>query len=220
MPFFRGTRVERIDLEIASFGNGEAAKVDRCVRIGNLAIITGWATAEPDISIQGTFFSQHYRRDDVEREIGPTGQGFIRACHLPNAGDQLELLIRVGLKRYRSRIPISDDPAIIETLGHEQQSLLPALESSARQILPETAEALSQGFAQALQTRCNADWEAAPEALTPAPTSAPTPAPTAAPTQLQRQLQRWPQRQLKRRPLLRRPGRSSPHPWPAVRSMS
>jgi GT2 family glycosyltransferase len=152
MPFFRGNRLERIDLEIASFGNGEAAKIDRCVRIGPLAIITGWSTAEPDIAIPGTFFSRHYRRADVEREVGPAGKGFIRACHLPNAQDRFDLLIRVGRKRYRCRIPISDDPAIIETLGREQQDQLPALHQSAHQILPEAAEALGRVFAWALQS--------------------------------------------------------------------
>jgi len=161
MRFFRGTRLGRIDLEIASFGNGEAAKVDRCVRVGNLALITGWTTAEPNISIQGTFFSQHYRRDDVEREIGPAGKGFIRACHLPGAEEQLDLLIRVGRKRYHSRIPISDDPTVVETLGLEQQSLLPAVAASARQILPETADALSQRFALAPETLGSTETEAA-----------------------------------------------------------
>lgn len=150
MALFRGNSLDPLDTAIASFGNGEAAKVDRCVQIGNLVIVTGWTTAEPDIAIRGTFFSQNYRRADVEREIGPTGKGFIKACHLPRPGRDLDLLIRVGRKRYRSRIEISADPAIIEALGLEQQALLPELAEAARQLLPETATALSDAFAAAL----------------------------------------------------------------------
>lgn len=150
MALFRGNSLDRLDSTIASFGNGEAAKVDRCVRIGDLAIVTGWTTAEPDIAIRGTFFSQRYPRDDVERQISPAGKGFIKACHLPGPGNQLDLLIRVGRKRYRSQIEISEDPAIIETLGLEQQSMLPELRAAALQILPEHATALAQAFSKAL----------------------------------------------------------------------
>lgn len=150
MALFRGNSLDRLDSKIASFGNGEAAKVDRCVRIGDLAIVTGWTTAEPDIAIRGTFFSQRYRRDDVERQISPAGKGFIKACHLPGPVSQLELLIRVGRKRYRSQIEISDDPAIIETLGLEQQAMLTELRTAALQILPEHATTLAQAFSKAL----------------------------------------------------------------------
>ncbi|WP_462321006.1 glycosyltransferase family 2 protein [Halochromatium sp.] len=160
MALFGGHTLDRLDETIASFGNGEAAKVDRCVRIGNLAIVTGWTTAEPDIAIRGTFFSQRYRRDDVERQISPTGKGFIKACHLPGPISHLDLLIRVGRKRYRSQIEISNDPATIETLGLEQQALLPDLRVAALQILPENATALAQAFATALTSSTASDGDA------------------------------------------------------------
>ncbi|NEX17332.1 MAG: hypothetical protein C1943_12035 [Halochromatium sp.] len=146
MALFPGKTLNPLDTAIASFGNGEAAKVDRCVRVGNLALISGWTTAAPDIAIRGTFFSQRYPREDVEREIGPAGSGFLKACHLPGPARHLDLQLRVGRQRYRSRIEISDDPAIIEALGIEQQALLPELWAAAQQILPETATALSQVF--------------------------------------------------------------------------
>ena len=146
MALFSGKTLNPLDTAIASFGNGEAAKVDRCVRVGNLAIISGWTTAAPDIAIRGTFFSQRYPREDVEREISPAGSGFLKACHLPGPTRHLDLLLRVGRRRYRSRIEINDDPAIIEALGIEQQVLLPELRAAAQQILPETATELSQVF--------------------------------------------------------------------------
>lgn len=146
MALFRPHRLDQIALEIAHFGDGEAAKIDRCVRIGAVAIVTGWTTAKPDIQIAGTIFAETYPREDVEREIGPSGKGFIKACHLPASTTQLEVVIRVGRKRYPSRIEISDDPQTIATLGLEQQQFLTQLRTATRQILPESAQALTDAF--------------------------------------------------------------------------
>lgn len=146
MSLFRGKRIEHLDSEIASFADGEAAKIDRCVRVGDLAIITGWTTEAPDFLIPGTFFSERYRRDDVEREIGPTGMGFIKACHLPSSTEALDLQVRVRGKRYRGRIAISDDPETLAVLGMEQERFLGALSQAACQMLPEAAEAFVTAF--------------------------------------------------------------------------
>ncbi len=162
MALFRGNTVDQLDSRIASFGNGEAAKVDRCVRIGNLAIVTGWTTAKPDIAIRGTFFTQRSRRDDVERQISPAGRGFIKACHLPGPVSHLDLSIRVGRKRYRGQIEISADPATIETLGLEQQAILPELRTAALQILPDHAAAFDQAFAKALTSSAAREPNAVP----------------------------------------------------------
>lgn len=148
MALFGGHRIDGLATEIAHFGAGEAAKVDRCVRIGELAIITGWTTARPDLRIRGTIYSQQYSRPDVEREVGPAGRGFVKACHLPSASDSLEVEIRVGRKRYRSRLAISDDPQTIQTLGAEQQAVLPELGAILSQMLPESGNAFAAAFGE------------------------------------------------------------------------
>jgi GT2 family glycosyltransferase len=148
MALFRGKRIDQLDREIASLGEGEAAKVDRCVRLGNLAIITGWTTEAPEILIRGTFFSERYRRDDVEREIGRTGIGFVKACHLPGSAAAIDLTIRLGRRRFRSRLALSDDRDTLRILGLEQEQFLNSLRDAACQMLPEAADAFTEAFGQ------------------------------------------------------------------------
>jgi GT2 family glycosyltransferase len=136
-----------LDQQIARFGHDQAVKIDRCVRVGDVAIITGWSTAEPILSMRGTFFNRSYRREDVEQQIHATGKGFIKACHLPASASTITVSVKVGRQQYRSQIEVSDAADQIDRLAREQQPFLAELRTLAQQLLPESDQAFAQAFA-------------------------------------------------------------------------